>query len=167
MGRKKNCISILFESNRSRILEAAIESNFLEQLKVNESYAFKNFLSCVYKGNFKSKKVKVNKLKNLTSFWKENKELLTKEINELEKSVKNPKNLQKTLGVEEAGVKNLKKFDFSSTKQNENMDCKHYKQAVQLEEINPMLVNSNKVNANNCLYLVIVLIKVLKVFRFI
>ena len=165
MGRKENCISLMYKSNRSRILKAAIESNFLEQLQANDSYAFKNFLSCIYKGNFKSKKVKVNKLCNLRDFWKENKELLTKEINELEKSVKNPKNLQKTLGVEEAGVKNLKKCDYSSSKQ--NGDCKHDKQAVQLEEINPMLVNSNKVNAYNCLYLVIVLIKVLKVFRFI
>ena len=155
MGRKENCISLLFESNRSRILEAAIESNFLEQLKVNESYAFKNFLSCVYKGNFKSKKVKVNKLKNLTSFWKENKELLTKEINELKKSLKNPICLQKKLGLKQADEKNPNKCDNSSTKQKgkiERVISIHDKQAIVVEEINPKPKNGNKVNTNYCLF---------------
>ena len=152
MGRKKNCISILFESNRSRILKAAIESNFLEQLKVNDSYAFRNFLSCIYKGNFKSKQIKLNKLCNLKDFWKENKEILSKEINELKESLKNPLGLQKTLGVEQADEKNSNKCDNSSTKQKgkiERVISIHDKQAIVVEEINPIPKNGNKVNTNN------------------
>ena len=53
MGRKETYISLLFKSNRSRIVEAAVKSNFLEQLNVNECCAFNYFLSDIYKGNFK------------------------------------------------------------------------------------------------------------------
>ena len=83
MGKKRTNILLLFESNRSRIVEAAIKSNFLEQLKVNEGCAFNYFLSSIYKGNFTSKQCKENKLRNLKALWKKNKELLTKEINEV------------------------------------------------------------------------------------
>ena len=68
-------------------------------------------MSCIYKGNFKSKQIKLNKLCNLKDFWKENKEILSKEINELKESLKNPLGLQKTLGVEQADEKNSNKCD--------------------------------------------------------
>ena len=155
MGQKKNNISLLFESNRSRIVEATIKSNFLEQLKVNEGCAFKHFLSSIYKGNFVSKKIKENKIRNLKNMWKKNKELLTKEINEFNKPVKNPKSFQKTLGVEHGDIKNPKKYDCSSTKQKGNMERAisiHDKPAIVVEDTNPLPKNRDNVSTNNCSY---------------
>ena len=55
MPKKKSGISILFKSDRSKIVEAAIKSNFLELWKENESRAFNSFLCNIYRGKFASK----------------------------------------------------------------------------------------------------------------
>ena len=105
MAKKKNQIQVLYKSNRSKIVEAAIKSNFLELLKEKQSEAFNSFLCNIYTRKFASKSEKQNYISNLKAMWNRNKEDLTKEINLHKKTQKNPESPIKNLSVQQTNKK--------------------------------------------------------------
>ena len=146
MPKRESNISILLKSNRSKIVEAAIKSNFLELLKENESQAFNSFLCNIYTGTFSSKEKKHLYISNLKLLWNKNKEHLTKEIDQL-KTQKNPESPQKTLSVEQIDNRIHRKNDYSPVKQKKNMERVSSipgNQAKVVDEIKSMQNNYNK-----------------------
>ena len=122
MAKKKNPIQVLYKSNRSKIVEAAIKSNFLELLKENPSQAFKSFLCNIYTRKFASKSEKQNYISNLKAMWNRNKEDLTKEINLHKKTQKNPESPQKNLSVEQSDVISPRKKNLTPFKQKRDIE---------------------------------------------
>ena len=142
--KKGSSISVLYKSNRSKIVEAAIKSNFLELLKENQSEAFNSFLCNIYTRKFASKSEKQNYISNLKAMWNRNKEDLTKEINLHKKTQKNPESPLKNLSVQQT---NKKIHKYSPVKQKnitKRVTRSKRNQGKVVEEIKSQLNDCNK-----------------------
>ena len=106
MGKKVNSLGALLKSNKLKMINAAIKSNFLANLVINESMAYKNLLSNIYTGN-KSKQDKAKYLSTLKNFWEKNKDSLTVEIMQLKEKSGDSANLNKDLSKEEINSNNV------------------------------------------------------------
>ena len=113
MGKKVNSLGALLKSNKLKMINAAIKSNFLANLVINESMAYKNLLSNIYTGN-KSKQDKAKYLSTLKNFWEKNKDSLTVEIMQLKEKSGDSANLNKDLSKEEINSNNV--FNLSENK---------------------------------------------------
>ena len=79
---KSLSISRFVGSDRSIFIDAAIKERFLENLQINENEAFDLILRKLYKKHW-SKKEKLKYRRKLKLLWEKNKDILTKEINQI------------------------------------------------------------------------------------
>ena len=85
--KKSLSISRFFESDRSTLIDAAIKEKFLENLQINENEAFDRILRKLYKKHW-AKTEKYKYRRRLKILWERNKDILTKEINQIKKTGK-------------------------------------------------------------------------------
>ena len=149
--KKESNISKLFKSNRSKFVEAAIKSNFLELLKENQSQAFDSFFRNIYSGWNKTKAQKSRYIANLKFLWNNNKDDLTKEINQHKRTQKKLESPKKTLSVEQTNKKTKQGNQAQVVKdiKPQQNDCNKFKECQFLEDqSNLNNINENKEFAN-------------------
>ena len=144
--KKESNISKLFKSNRSKIVEAAIKSNFLELLKKNQNLAFNSFFHNIYSGWNKTKTQQRQYIANLKALWNNNKEDLTKEINQHKRTQKNSESPKKTSSVEQTDkkIKQGNQAQVVEDIKSQQNDCNKFKECEFLEDQS----NLNNINEN-------------------
>ena len=111
--KAKNPLSTLCQTDTPKIIDAAVNANFLQLMVTNEKLAYESLLKTIYKTDL-SKETMGNYLKTLKRFWEPNKVELTGQILELEASYKAAQNIKTVLSLDQS---DFEKFQSNNPQQ--------------------------------------------------